>query len=105
MLVHVDPEDLPSDLIALHLGVAGEVSERRVNREGLPEDWADVPGHPACRELGDEWVESGASLLLRVPSAVVWEENNVLVNPRHAEAEKLQVVATRPFRFDPRLVG
>ena len=43
------------------------------------------------------------SLLLRVPSAIVPEEGNILVNPRHPEARKLRVASTRPFRFDARL--
>ncbi|TVP51172.1 MAG: RES domain-containing protein [Gemmatimonadales bacterium] len=104
MLVHVDPEDLPRDLVALRVEVAGKVSSHRVRPEELPDDWAEVPGHPACRELGDEWLANGKSLLLRVPSAIVWEEENVLVNPRHPEAEKLQVASVRPFRFDARLL-
>lgn len=104
MLVHVDPEDMPRDLVALRIEVAGKVSSRRVRPEDLPDDWAEVPGHPACRALGEEWLSKGKTLLLRVPSAIVREEENVLVNPRHPEAEKLQVGSVRAFRFDARLL-
>jgi len=103
LLVHVDPEDLPRDLVALRLEVVGGSLPERVHPGELPDDWAEVPGHPACRTRGDAWAAEGTSLLLRVPSAIVPEEENILVNPRHPEARKLRVASTRPFRFDARL--
>ncbi len=105
MLVHVDPEDLPKDLVALRIAVSGKASSEQVRRDDLPDDWADVSDHPACREVGDAWVSRGTSLVLRVPSAIIWEEESLLVDPRHPDFEKLQVVSARPFRFDRRLVG
>ncbi|TVP58397.1 MAG: RES domain-containing protein [Gemmatimonadales bacterium] len=104
MLVHVDPEDLPRDLVAIQVQAPDPSSAEQIRLEDLPEDWADRPDHPACRTIGDRWAARGESLLLRVPSAVVWEEENVLVNPRHPEAGKVRIVSTRAFRFDRRLV-
>lgn len=42
--------------------------------------------------------------LLRVPSAVVPEESNVLIDPNHPRAGEVAVVSVRPFAFDPRLL-
>lgn len=57
----------------------------------------------ACRALGDQWLEAGAAAALRVPAAVVPEERNVLINPRHSQASRVSFLAQERFRFDPRL--
>jgi RES domain-containing protein len=103
-LVHLDPDHAPADLIALTLEVPDTVSAAEVDPTTLPRGWAQVAGHPACLAAGDAWVREGASLLLRVPAAPIPEERNLLINPRHAEAVHVRVIAEWPFAFDPRLL-
>jgi RES domain-containing protein len=105
LLVHVDPEDLPDDLVALGVEVPDRAWEVGVRPVGFPEDWREVPNHPGCRRVGDEWLDEGATLVLRVPSAVVPQEENVLLNPRHPDAADVRVISAERFRFDRRLVG
>lgn len=57
----------------------------------------------ACREFGDEWLAAGRTLALRLPSAVVPLERNVLINPAHPDAGRIVVLAREPFRFDARM--
>jgi RES domain-containing protein len=54
-------------------------------------------------ELGDLWVEDATFLWLEVPSAIVPEEHNVLLNPQHHRMADVRTLGTRPFRFDRRL--
>jgi len=103
-LVHVDPADVPDDLVAMGIELPTGSSTARVTLDNLPKDWNRVLDHPACQGTGDEWADAGRTLALRVPSALVPEEENVLLNPRHAEAEKLKTVRQRSFAFDPRLL-
>lgn len=58
-----------------------------------------------CRQIGDQWLDSGSTLLLIVSSAIIEREYNVLINPSHALASWVQVGGIRPFAFDPRLVA
>ena len=53
--------------------------------------------------FGDAWLASGRSTVLSVPSAIVPESRNLLLNPAHPSAKRLSVAATRPFAFDDRL--
>jgi RES domain-containing protein len=69
----------------------------------LPRNWRDQPAPPATRAIGDTWVGSSKSALLRVPSVVVPIEFNYLVNPRHADFGRIRIGAPMPFPFDPRL--
>jgi RES domain-containing protein len=69
----------------------------------LPADWRDYPAPAWEAQLGDSWVREGALLWLSVPSAIVPEEYNVLINPAHPAMREVRVTSTRPFRFDQRL--
>ncbi|HEX2078440.1 MAG TPA: RES family NAD+ phosphorylase [Longimicrobium sp.] len=104
-LVHVQIEDVPVDLVALEIEVPDRVSVQDVSPAELPSDWNRVEDHPACSALGDRWARAGDSLVLRVPSAVIPHERNLLLNPRHPQMEGVSVVSAEPFSFDPRLPG
>jgi RES domain-containing protein len=56
-----------------------------------------------CRYIGDEFLESQSSLLMKVPSAIIPEEFNILVNPKHKDFGKVKIKGTRTFQFDARL--
>ena len=58
-----------------------------------------------CRAKGDSWLRQGAAVALRVPSAVVPEEQNVILNPRHPNFRSVRLAEVTSFRFDPRLGG
>lgn len=103
-LVHVQIEDVPDDLVSLEIDVPDDAGMEQIEIFDLPNDWNQVPDHPACTDLGDEWAASSLGLALRVPSAIIPHESNVLLNPRHPEMPRVNVVAVREFAFDPRLL-
>lgn len=102
-LVHIDAEDAPDDLVALRLHVPDEATELVYEPAALPEGWRGTPWPLEC-QIGDHWAGNGEHLLLRVPSVLVPEESNVLVNPAHPDASGVRVVETRPYSYDPRLL-
>jgi RES domain-containing protein len=53
--------------------------------------------------MGDRWVAAGKSALLRVPSVVVPDEFNYVVNPSHPAFSRIEIGSPRSFPFDPRL--
>jgi hypothetical protein len=57
------------------------------------------------RRTGDEWLAAGASLLLRVPSAVVGRTFKALLNPSHPQAPACRIVSVAAYPFDARLLG
>jgi RES domain-containing protein len=103
-LVHVDADDVPDDLIAMQIEVPDEAPLEEMAAADLPRGWNRKPQHPACVEVGDRWIADGRALALRVPSAIVPEELNCLLNPAHPDAARLQVIRVREFAFDPRLL-
>lgn len=97
LLVHVDPDLIPEDLVAFEIVVPDDIEPRPVDR--LPSPLTV----DACRAVGDAWIEQSSSLLLSVPSIIIPEEQNLLINPRAEGADRLGIGARRPFRFDERL--
>ncbi len=67
----------------------------------LDADWRT--NQDVTQRAGDEWLRSGRSLLLRVPSVIVPQEFNLLMNPRHPDRNLVRILEIEPFHFDPRL--
>ncbi|MGH7550610.1 MAG: RES family NAD+ phosphorylase [Gemmatimonadota bacterium] len=103
-LVHIDPEDVPEDLMVVGVEVPDGAAIDEVRLEDLPADWNRVFDHPRCVAIGNEWIAAGKSLGLRVPSALVPEEWNLLLNPAHRDAQSVRVREKRRFVFDRRLL-
>lgn len=100
-LAHLNPDTLPADLV---LGLfAADVSVGDVWSEGSAQS-RDLQDVDLTRAAGQAWLESGRSCVLRVPSIVVPEEHNLVMNPLHAEAQQITLVTERSFTFDGRLL-
>lgn len=68
---------------------------------GKPEEMAALP--PDTVAAGDAWLASRRSALLKVPSVIVPESCNILIDPTHPDAATIAIASTRPFTFDERL--
>ncbi len=76
----------------------------RLDPRRLPAEWDALPAEESSRRVGQAFVDRARRPLFRVPSAVVPEEFDLLLNPAHPDARKLKPGHPRPFRFDPRLL-
>lgn len=70
----------------------------------IPEDWKASPVPPSVQSVGDEWIRTGSCLALRVPSAIVDDGFNILINPSHADFGQVTIDSTSAYDFDPRLL-
>jgi RES domain-containing protein len=102
-LVHVPIVLAPRDLSICRFDLPDDVSVTRVRKSVLPDDWKSSPPGAGTQEIGARWARAGRSLLLLVPSVVVPDENNVLINPQHQEFRKVKK-RIKPFEFDSRLL-
>jgi RES domain-containing protein len=104
-LVHVDPEEAPSDLVILEVVLPLDVPVARWSVGELPANWRSVIPSAASQSMGDAWISAGTALAVSVPSVVLPSEWNLLLNPAHAAMSAVEVVSITPFQFDPRLIG
>ena len=95
------PDELPADcqLLEVDCSAVGVLS---LNDDQPGEQWED--SRPLTQSIGSEWLASGASALLKVPSAVVPKSWNYLLNPRHADAAHATIRSSSRHPFDPRPV-
>jgi len=101
--VHLTWATLPKDYVLVTLHIPEVVKVAMLNSKDLSEGWRAFP-HPAfTQRIGDAWVRSGETAAIRVPSAVVAGEFNVLLHPGHADARSVEVVSVEPVPLDPRL--
>jgi len=102
ILVHfeIDIQDLPLRYRLLKIEAPDDVHIERVSVDQLPADWPERT--EVTRTCGDGWLTSGSSALLSVPSAIVPETFNVLLNPAHQDAKRVVIVETGEHAFDPR---
>jgi RES domain-containing protein len=97
---------LPSGVLPAYTAIPVEFDESLVailKPADLPEDWKKYPAPASTQNIGDTWVSSAATLALRVPSVVVPDEFNYVLNPAHPDFNLMRIGAARPFPFDPRL--
>jgi RES domain-containing protein len=75
-----------------------------VGLEELPADWRRNPPPPSTQRLGDDWIATGALVVLKVPSALVPQESNYLFNPRHPAFSEVMIGQPERLAMDPRLI-
>ncbi len=69
----------------------------------LPEDWADYNKMYFTQQIGAKWIKENKSAILRVPSSIIEEEVNYLLNPAHKDFHKISIIKNQPFIFDSRI--
>ena len=102
ILVHTQRNSMLSGYVQLSLRIQEE-QIASLSAAVLPENWQDpFPGND-LQSLGDAWFSKGEYLALAVPSAVLPQEKNYLINPRHADFSYLSASPPETLALDPRL--
>jgi RES domain-containing protein len=104
VLVHLDVGRPLPRFVAFTFDIDTKLVDRLATAQ-LPRHWRTSRGLLATQELGDQWLASGHGLALAVPSAIVPEELNYLLNPAHLAFGRLRFGRSMPFLLDPRMVG
>lgn len=94
---------LPADMIVIGAGIPKSVSIRTIEETDLPANWRGPVATRKTKDIGTSWAKSGATAVLSVPSVVVPNERNYLLNPAHPDFSKIRFSTPKPFVFDKRL--
>jgi len=101
ILVHWQRPTPPPDFVVVVIFVPDSLA--RANNLYLIKDWQQ--DQHWSQETGDLWLKEKKTLLMKVPSVLVPNEPNYLINPLHPDAEAIKVINIEPFEFDNRLFG
>lgn len=104
VFVHLDlSEDLPLDRHYVEINIPDDIAIQELKSDDLPDGWDSKPPILETQFIGDDFVKEKATAVLKVPSCIVKQEFNYLINPNHADAERIRVKSTTPLQFDSRL--
>ena len=101
ILVRVDTQTIPLSYHLIKIDIPASASLQSITTDKLKITWKDDLDY--TQWMGDEFIKGNKSLLLKVPSAIVDEESNYLLNPEHSEFKKVKIAAVKKFMFDKRL--
>jgi RES domain-containing protein len=103
-VVHLAGESLPLNryLVKLTVPIAAWKAAMVVDPTTLV-GWDAEPAGKASLDWGTRWAGAKSTLLARVPSIIVPEELNVLVNPVHPDATNIRATKVRKWVYDARL--
>jgi RES domain-containing protein len=104
VLVHLDVGRPLPPFVVFSFEVADGLVER-LPVDRLPRDWRTSRGLLVTQRIGNEWLAAGRALALAVPSIIVPEESNYLLNPAHVAFGRLRFGRSVPFLLDPRLAS
>lgn len=93
---------LPPSVLA-RAEIPDGVSIRAVSPTQLPTHWREPDPPETVRDIGRDWLARGDTVCLKVPSAIVPEEWNYLLNPQHPDFRNLIFGVAEEFYFDRRL--
>ncbi|MEA3545226.1 MAG: RES family NAD+ phosphorylase [Thermodesulfobacteriota bacterium] len=103
-LVHAPMALAPENLSILEINIIDTVEIEWVNESQLPLNWRDYPAPEQLADIGTNWLKAKSSLLLEIPSAVVNQEVNTLINPLHEDIKNVSLASIERFCFDSRLL-
>ncbi len=100
---HIDPAFAPEDLVIATLTLPDEIAAAPTPT--LPSHWRNSPPPGELRSIGDRFVTGATAAIMLIPSVIVPEENNVLINPLHPDFSRAHLdPELAPFRYDNRLL-
>lgn len=102
-VVHRSGEGLQDNFRVMVIDIPDTLPIETIAPASLPPNWFDFQNYVYCQQWGEEWLQTGTSAVLQVPSAIIPNEWNYLLNPGHPDFSKIQLVRTEPFAFDPRI--
>ena len=103
LFVHLNRTHVGIRWVMFEIGIPDGVAVEVLATARLPRGWRNEPPAASTMRIGTDWLRASRGAVLRVPSAIIPTESNLLLNPLHADFRKLRLGKARPFEFDARL--
>jgi len=104
-VVHLNTGGLPLNRYLVQIDIPDDVwaARQTLTEKTAPVGWDALPAGKVSLDWGDRWVNVGASCILEVPSSIVPEESNILINPAHRDAARIVATKIRKWQYDARI--
>ena len=102
-VVHRSKLGLSTNFCIMEIDIPNSIPTKEVYLKDLPQNWDQFEQMHLMQKIGDLWVKECKTAILKVPSSIIHDECNYLLNPNHLDYNKIKLVATKPFLFDDRI--
>ena len=102
-VVHRDSVGLKMLFKVLAIELPDELKIIDVLKEYPIKQLEELSNDSFCRKIGDDWLKQGKSCILKVPSIIISQEDNYIINTQHPDFQKINIISIENFTFDPRL--
>jgi RES domain-containing protein len=100
--VNINIDDIPRALSIITLDIPDEdIYELKQSR--LPGDWRDVPTPSSTKDLGSNLLNEAKNAVIKIPSAIIANEFNYILNPKHPNSKNFKITDIKDFVYDIRI--
>lgn len=103
LLTRLDFEFITTDYSFLEVEVPSSLILNLNKPEIITEKWRANPPISSTQDYGTNWLLSQKSLALKVPSAVLPNESNFLINPNHKQFSRIKIIKKTILDLDSRM--
>ncbi|MGN6352000.1 MAG: RES family NAD+ phosphorylase [Parafilimonas sp.] len=100
--VNINIDDVPRTLSIITLEIPDE-NILAFEEHELPGDWKDIPAPSSTKKFGTAHLITAKSPVIKVPSTVIHDEFNYILNPRHADSKLFKILEVKDFVYDIRI--
>lgn len=103
-LVHLNQGGImANDFVISTIHIPSAVAYKTLDIKALPAGWAEVEYMGTTQKIGTEFLKQQQAVALKVPSAIVPDECNYIINPAHQQMAECTIKRIEEFKFDSRL--
>jgi len=103
IMVHIPAGIIPKDYYLVSISIPDNTRIITIDPKDLADNWSKNPVPAYTQKIGNAFITGQEALVLKVPSAIVKDEWNYLINPSHKDFKKVKIMGTEVFSFDGRL--
>lgn len=100
--VNVNIEEIPRALSITTFEITSK-GIKIIKESDLPGNWTHSPAPSATKDFGTHLLKTSSSAIIKLPSSVINEEFNYLLNPLHAESKYFKIIEIKDFIYDVRI--
>lgn len=102
-LTYIRSSALPFNRYLISIEIPDDIWNQRLVVDPLPGGWDAIPSGITSKKFGDKWITDRHSPLLVVPSVIIPDEQNVLINPAHPDVGKIIATTIKRWTYDLRV--
>ncbi|RNL54924.1 RES family NAD+ phosphorylase [Pedobacter jejuensis] len=102
-VVHRSKLGLSLNFSVMHIEILDDVAIDEIKINDLPKNWNSFENMHLTQKIGSDWIKGNKTAILRIPSSIIQDEYNYLINPNHIDFEKITLTNVKPFLFDVRI--